>query len=229
MRMTLVKYPSEALAVKRLPPKPSRITPSPVVRYALTSVRSSSTATMTNAAPTTSANIPSTTASSRLDMMPLAAGLLRSVLAMFNPAQQDALRTERGKAADRGADAGEALDDQIHPREAVDDHQVDEATAENVLEQAAKKKGRIELAFRCVLNPSDDDVDQEQREKELERVRLDGRAVMNCGVVELSGYAVEVEVIHWMIPSVCGLFIVAVVVPCSVYLVEGIRVEVARI
>src|SRR6266851_3873963 len=53
-----------------------------VVRYALTRVRSSSTATITNAAPTISANAPSTTASSRLDTRPLAAGLFMRVLAI---------------------------------------------------------------------------------------------------------------------------------------------------
>ncbi len=45
-----------------------------------------------------------------------------------------------------------------------------------------------------MVNPSDDNVYQEQREKELERVRLYGRAVVKPGVVELTGYSVETGV-----------------------------------
>ena len=85
-----------------------------------------------------------------------------------------------------GADAREALDDRVHPGEGVHDHQVDKAAAQDVLDHATKEVGRIELALGGVLDPGDDDVDQEKREKELERVWLDRRAVIKPSGVELA-------------------------------------------
>jgi len=65
-----------------------------------------------------------------------------------------------------------------------------------VLEQAAKEKGGIELTLGGVLDPGDDDVDQEQREKEVERVGLDGRAVVDTGAIKLRGYRVQTEAVY---------------------------------
>jgi hypothetical protein len=81
----------------------------------------------------------------------------------------------------------EALDDQIHPAEAIDDHQVDEATAQDVLDQATKEEGGIELAFGGVLDPGGEDVEQEQREEKLNGIWLNCGAVIDSSGVELSG------------------------------------------
>ena len=125
--------------------------------------------------------------------MLLVAGRIQNSARHAESGLQDALGTERWQTADGSADTREALDDQVHPGEAVDDHQVDEATAQYVLDHAAEEKGRIELAFGAVLDPGNDDVDQEQREKQLERVGLDGSTVVNPSVVELSGYSVKIQ------------------------------------
>jgi hypothetical protein len=59
-----------------------------------------------------------------------------------------------------------------------------------------KKEGGVELAFCGVLDPGDEDVDQEQCEEQMQRIGLNrGAVVYSCGV-KLSCYAIEVLGVH---------------------------------
>ncbi len=95
-------------------------------------------------------------------MMLALAGALKMVLAMLSAGLENGLRAESGKPGDASADGREAFDDRVHPREGIHDHQVDKAAAQDVLDHPAKEIRRIELALGGVLDPGDDDVDEEQ-------------------------------------------------------------------
>ena len=58
-----------------------------------------------------------------------------------------------------------------------------------MLDHAAKEVRGIELALGGVLNPGDDDVDEEQCEKKLKRVWLDRRTVFKSSGIKLACYS----------------------------------------
>ena len=72
----------------------------------------------------------------------------------------------------RRSNTREACYNFVHPSEGIRNHQIDEAATENVFDHSAKKVRWIELAFGAVLNPGNDDVDEEKRQEKLERLRL---------------------------------------------------------
>ena len=79
--------------------------------------------------------------------------------------------------------AEKLLRTEIHPRECIDDHQVDETAAQNLLYEPAEEVRCIELSFGDELNPGNEDLDKKEREEQLEGIGLDGCAVFRaCGV-----------------------------------------------
>jgi len=65
----------------------------------------------------------------------------------------------------RRTDSGKALQHGVHPRERVDDHKVNEATSEHVLDETAEEVRRVKLSLGKELDPSDKDVDQRRAKK----------------------------------------------------------------
>jgi hypothetical protein len=56
-----------------------------------------------------------------------------------------------------------------------------------VLDHATQEVGWIDLTLGCVLDPGDEDVDQEERKEKLESIGLDCSAVLEARGVKLSG------------------------------------------
>jgi hypothetical protein len=74
---------------------------------------------------------------------------------------KDGLRAESRESSDGGPYIGKTSDDCGHPSEGVDNHQVNEASTQDVLEHPTEKVRWIELAFGRVLDPGDDNLDEE--------------------------------------------------------------------
>jgi hypothetical protein len=111
-------------------------------------------------------------------------------------------------------DRRKAFDHVCHPREGVDDHQIDKAPAQHVFDRTAYKIGRVHLTLGGILDPGHKDLDQKKREEELKRIWLNCCAVFKTSTVKLISYSIEFR--HkFCLQSVDLSAIVAVVGPES--------------
>jgi len=106
------------------------------------------------------------------------------------------LRAERGQTRDCGSNRRETFHHGVHPRERVYDHEIDEPTAQNVLDKSTQEVRSVELTFGRELNPRYKDIDQEQGQEKLDGIWLNAGTIFCGGRVELGNDIVEVVHTH---------------------------------
>jgi hypothetical protein len=112
------------------------------------------------------------------------AGELNRSFGHAAPDPEDCLRVEVWQSSSGRANSGETLQDSRHPRESVYYHQIDETAAEDVPNQAAYVMWGVSLIDEK-LDASNQNVDEQKRKEEPERVGLNSSRVVSSSSGEL--------------------------------------------